>query len=476
MIPAAGARDRELLVGLTLGLYATAIALTPGVVPKVALCAPLVLIPLAWRLLATSTAWLTLFFVCALLTQPLPIRLGDSGPHVALLMAGVGLFIGLLRLSEWRFLADPLASSILTLWLVFASSVALAALYSGPAVAAGSLARVLLFGISIYVFLYVRDGPFSPQPSQAFRGIRWLFWAAVLSTLFACVDFYFQFPTPTGIERQFIWLDTGVYRRAQGVFYEASTLGNLCAFFLVMIAVAMFRLPSRDREGAIHPFSRLALFSGGAVLATALVLSFSRASLLNLATALLVLLWLHRNRIRWRRLAIGGVGLCAGAGAILLAAFPSFTTMARLRLFNSLQYFFESPNAVLSGRVTSWQTLLGFLGANPWHSLLGVGYKTLPYSDFIGVTAIGDNTYLTLLVETGIVGLAAVIALNIAILVYAYRASRSAVPLRSFCGTWMLCFWAGQVVQMFSADLLTYWRVLPVYMFVLALAVREETR
>jgi O-antigen ligase len=469
MIPAAGAPDRrELLVGLTLGLYATAIALVPGVVPKAVLCAPLLLIPLAWRLLATSTAWLTLFFFCALLTPPLPIRLGDSGPHVALLMAGAGLFIGLLRLSEWHFLADPLATSLVALWLVFACSLPLAAFYSGPAVAAGSLARVLLFGISIYVFLYVRDGPFRAAPSQAFRAILFLFWAAVVSALFACVDFYFQFPTPTGIERQFIWLDTGVYRRAQGVFYEASTLGNLCAFFLVMIAVAMFR-PKRDQ-----PISRFAFFAGGAVLATALVLSFSRASLMNLAVALLVLLWLQRDRIRWRRLAIGVGLLSAGAGAILLAAFRSFTAMARLRLFNSLQYFFESPNAVLSGRVTSWQTLLSFLGANPWHALLGVGYKTLPYSDFIGATAIGDNTYLTLLVETGVVGLAAVIALNIAILVYAYRASRSSVPLRSFCGTWMLCFWAGQVVQMFSADLLTYWRVLPVYFFVLALAVGQE--
>jgi O-antigen ligase len=105
-----------------------------------------------------------------------------------------------------------------------------------------------------------------------------------------------------------------------------------------------------------------------------------------------------------------------------------------------------------------------------------VGYKTLPYSDFIGATAVGDNTYLTLLVETGVVGLAAVIALNGAILVYAYRAARSASPLRSFCGTWMACFWTGQVVQMFSADLLTYWRVLPVYFFVLALAVREEAQ
>ena len=126
---------------------------------------------------------------------------------------------------------------------------------------------------------------------------------------------------------------------------------------------------------------------------------------------------------------------------------------------------------MLSGRVQSWRTLLHFLASNPLHLLAGVGYKTLPYSDFIGTTAIGDNTYLTLLAETGILGLAAVVLLNAAILVRAYRAARSADDLRSFCGIWMLCFWSGQVVQMFSADLLTYWRILPVYFFVLALAV-----
>jgi O-antigen ligase len=477
MIPSARLRDRrELLVGLGLGLYATAVALTPGVVPKAVLCAPLVLIPLAWRLLATSTAWLTLFLACALLTPPLPIRLGDSGPHVALLIAGAGLFIGLLRLSEWRFRADPLAASLLAIWFVFACSVSLAAFYSGPTVAAGSLVRVLLFGISIYVFLYVRDGPFRARPEQELRAIQFLYWAGVLSALFACVDFYFQFPTPAGYEQQFIWLDTGVYRRAQGVFYEASTLGNLCAFFLEMIAVALFRPQSVFKQRPDQPVSRLALFSGGAVLATALVLSFSRASLVNLGVALTVLLWLHRKQIRWRRLGIGVVSFGACAAAILMAAFPAFTGMAWLRLFNALQYFSESPNMVLSGRVASWQTLLNFLASNPWHAILGVGYKTLPYSDFIGATAVGDNTYLTLLVETGVLGLAAVVALNAAVLIYAYRAARSANPLRSFCGTWMACFWTGQVVQMFSADLLTYWRVLPVYFFVLALSVREEAR
>jgi O-antigen ligase len=470
MIPAAATPGRrELWIGLALGLYATAIALTPGVVSKAVLCAPLIVIPLAWRMLATSTAWLALFFACALLAPPLPIRLGDSGPHVALLVAGAGLFIGVLRLPEWRFRVDLLAGSMLAIWFVFACSVTLAAVYSGPTVAAGSMARVLLFGISIYVFLYVRDGPFRTRPEQEFRAIRFLFWAGVLSALFACVDFYFQFPTPAGYEQQFIWLDTGVYRRAQGVFYEASTLGNLCAFFLEMIAVALFRTKP-DR-----PFSLLALISGGAILASALVLSFSRASLVNLAVAVVVLLWLHRKQIRWRRLVTSVVIFSASAGGILWAAFPAFTGMAWLRLFNALQYFSESPNTVLSGRVTSWQTLLSFLAANPWHALLGVGYKTLPYSDFIGGTAVGDNTYLTLLVETGMVGLAAVLALNCAVLIYAWRAAQSTSPLRSFCGAWILCFWTGQIVQMFSADLLTYWRVLPVYFFVLAMGVREET-
>ena len=469
MIPTASARERrEVLAGLALGLYATAVAVTPGPWTKAVLCAPLLLIPLLWRLVATPAAWLALFFACAFLTPPLPIRLGDSGPHAALLIAGVGLFIGLLRLSEWRFRPDALALSLLALWTVCAASLSWAALYSGLAIAAGSLARVILFGISIYVFLYVRDGPFAASEQQSFHWIRLLFWAAALSALFACVDFYFQFPAPAGYEPQFIWLDSGVYRRAQGVFYEASTLGNFCVFFLEMIAVALFR-PKRDQ-----PFSRLELFAGGGVLAVALVLSFSRSSLVNLAIAMVVLLWLHRRRIRWQRFLVSVALVGAAAGAILMSAFPVFIGMAWLRLFNAFQYFFESPNAVLSGRIQSWQMLVTFLASNPWHALLGVGYKTLPYSDFIGTTAIGDNTYLTLLVETGILGLGAVIAVNCVMLGVAYRAARSSGSLASFCGTWVLCFWAGEVVQMFSADLLTYWRVLPVYLFVLALAVREE--
>ena len=453
---------REALAGLAVGIYAALVALTPGIGAKAVLCAPLIAIPLAWPILRTPRAWLALFLACALLLPPLPIQLGDSGPHIALLFAAAGLLVGLLRLLEWRFEIDWLAGSILTFVAIILASIAMALIYSGLAIAAASFARVLLMGISAYVFLYVSQGPGRMQAAQGFRWIRWLFRAAALSALFACVDFYCQFPAPAGYEQQFIWLDTGVFRRAQGVFYEASTLGNLCAFFLVMIAVCLFRTRSA------HSFSLFTLLAGGSVLAVALVFSYSRASLINLAVAMAVLVWFHRDRIRWRRVGLATVILTGGL-ALLGAASPVFSAAYWQRLGAAFQFFLESPDTVLSGRVQSWQTLLHFLTSQPLHMLAGVGYKTLPYSDFIGASAIGDNTYLTLLAETGVLGLAAVAVLNAAILARAYRAARASDDLRSFCGVWMLCFWSGQVVQMFSADLLTYWRILPVYFFVLAL-------
>jgi O-antigen ligase len=159
---------------------------------------------------------------------------------------------------------------------------------------------------------------------------------------------------------------------------------------------------------------------------------------------------------------------------LLRALFPEFAEAYWLRLTASAQYFFSETEGVLSGRVGSWRAVLAFLAEHPWHAILGVGYKTLPYSDYLGRTVITDNMYLSLLAETGIVGLGAMLWLSLEILRAARRAARSADSRRSFFGTWIFAFWAGQMVQMFSGDLLTYWRVMPLYFWVLALAVRDE--
>ncbi|HEV2689703.1 MAG TPA: hypothetical protein VGV35_14170, partial [Bryobacteraceae bacterium] len=177
--------SRQLLIGAALGVYAALAMLMPGRVGKIVLAAPILLLPIAWPILAFPNTWLALFLACALLAPPLPIALGDTGPHVALLFAAVGLLVGLLRLAEWRFTIDPPAVTLLSLWIILLASVSMAALYSGPAIAAASFARVLLFGISVYVFLFVRDGPGRVDSGQSVRALRLLYWAAAVSALFA---------------------------------------------------------------------------------------------------------------------------------------------------------------------------------------------------------------------------------------------------------------------------------------------------
>jgi hypothetical protein len=438
-----------------LGAWAAAIATAPSIAAKALLAAPALILPALWWVLQHPARWLVLFFAAALLLPPLPFPIGDSGPHPSLVFAALGLFLGVLWLADWRLIPSGLNASFATLFGVLLASVAAAAVYSGAVAAAGSLVRVALFGISIYVFFYGAYGP--GRTANARRSVRLLYGAASLAALFACVDFYYQFPAPAGYGPQFVWLDSGVYRRAQGLFYEASTLGNFCAFFLVMIAVAF------TRPRAESPVSRKALLAGGTVFFAALVLSYSRGSLVNVAVALAVLAWTNRRRLPWVR-----VSLLAGVGALVTWwIFPTFAQAYWTRLSNSAEYLFTATEGVLSGRVASWSTLAAWIAANPWQAFFGIGYKTLPYTQYLSSPVVADNMYLSLLVETGVAGLAALIWLNVAILRAAARSAQ-----QSFFGVWMLCFWSGQVVQMASGDLLTYWRVLPVYFWILALAVR----
>ncbi|MBV9771711.1 MAG: O-antigen ligase family protein [Bryobacterales bacterium] len=466
-------RGRELprnywIAGL-LGAYACVISASQTPLAAACWSAPLLAIPLVLWTIQTASRWLGCFFFAALLLPPLRFPIGNSGVHVGLAFAGLGLVAGAFRLGEWRLKRNFLTFAIALFFLVLLTSSALAVFYSGLSVAAGSLARVLLFAIPVYVFLYSAYGPRSvpgdAKSEYGLIGARRLYGLGVLSALFACVDFYYQFPAPAGYGPQFIWLDSGTYRRAQGVFYEASTLGNLCAFFLIMIAVTL------GRERRRHLISRWALWLGAPILFAALLLSYSRGSLLNLFVALATLLYVERSRIRTGTL-LTIVATCLAAGSVVAwQLFPEATWNYWLRLAH-LQFFFSQPESVLSGRLANWQAITAFLMAHPWNAVLGIGYKTLPYSDYIGQTIIADNMYLSLLVETGIIGLAAFFLLNGAILRAAWRAMRRDDSQASFFGTWIFCFWIGQCFQMFSADLLTYWRVLPLYFWVLAMAVR----
>lgn len=412
------------------------------------------------------SAWIRLLLVTAALAPPLPLALGDSGPHVAILFAAVGVCAAVVRPAEWELRFSFLNTALLCWWATLALSIGPALVWSGPRIAAGSAARIALAGIALLVFFAASQGPDRVTDARTRRTVQVLFAVAVGAAAFACLDFRFQFPAPAGYGAQYVWLDSGVYRRAQGLFYEASTLGNFCAFFLLMAAVA-FVGPAEQR---IVP--RKWLGAGAVILSAALFASYSRASLLNVAVGTAVLAALEWRRwFRIRKLALVA-GLAALTMVVLWRAAPEFAASYWGRLMFSLSDLGARPDRVLSGRLASWETLAGFAGDHPGQVLVGIGYKTLAYTEHLGQPVIADNAYVSALIETGLLGLCALIALNAAILAAAWRAAKGS---NAFFGRWMLCFWAGEMVQMLSGDILTYWRVLPFYFWVLAHVARSSS-
>ena len=102
---------------------------------------------------------MTVFLIAAVTLPPLPIAIGGSGPHPALLVAMVGLLCGLVFLRGWRIPTDSLSRALIVFFAILLFSVAPAMVYSGIEVGAATLARVMMFGISVYLFFYITAGP-----------------------------------------------------------------------------------------------------------------------------------------------------------------------------------------------------------------------------------------------------------------------------------------------------------------------------
>ena len=461
-------RLSRFVAALAIGLCAGLLSLGSTKVIWIALAA-FCFAPFVWYGFCKPKLWPLLFCGAAILFPPLPFPIGDSGVHVSIVIASAGLMAGLARLPEWRIERNGLNLALAGLVGALAVSLGFAALYSGLALAVASAARLALFACGVFVYFTASQGPGIVDQTQAERSARWLFGIAVAAALFGCVDFVYQLPAPAGFGAQFIWLGSGVYRRAQGLFYDASALGNFCAFFLLMCIVA---LAHRQRK-----ILSAGVASAGAVLfLTTLLLSFSRAPLLAAAIGCAALAVLEKDR--WARsrasprMLLAVAALAVMAVTVFAVAFPEFAAGYWARAGVDWDSIFTSPDTVLSGRLESWQSIGGFIQEHPWQVLAGIGYKTLPYSDHFGKPVVADNMYLSMLVETGVFGLCSLVAVNVAILVAGYRAAKRG----SFFGKWIFCFWAGETFQMFAGDILTFWRVLPMYFWVLAQAAREAAK
>jgi O-antigen ligase len=456
---------RGLTVALGIGLCAGLVPLIFSLAGAAAMAvwipvAILLCAPVCWYAFFHARRWPLLFCAAAILLPPVPFPIGDSGAHASVAIAALGMLAGLARIREWRVEKSALNMALGALGAAFALSLGFAVLYSGWAIAAGSAVRLFLFCIGVYVYFVVSQGPGVETRGQARTTARWIFAVAAAAALFGCVDFFYQLPAPAGFGAQYIWLDSGVYRRAQGLFYDASALGNFCAFFLVGSVVVL----AQARGKRILP---TAVAGGGVMLfLAALLVSYSRGSMMTATIGCLVLAILERRRWAKGRTYLV-LALAAATAAAFLLAYPSFA-MAYWARFETISSI--SPDAVFSGRLESWGAIGGFIADHPLQTFFGIGYKTLPYTQHFGQPVIADNMYLSVLVEAGVFGLLALLAVNWGIVKASARAARGG----SFFGRWMLCFWVGEMFQMLTGDVLTFWRVLPVYFWVLAQAVRER--
>ena len=454
-----------LLPGLVVGVIAAGVGVCPEPLGVLVAFVVVLLAAFAWWAWGGYDRWFVGFAVATCLFPPLPIALGTTGPHIALVAALLGLWIGMARLTAWRIRNEPLPIALVGFWLVLGLSLSLAAMDSGVSVVAIGFARFGLLGISAYTFYYFAYCPPGNGTPRLDWWIRLLFGLAVAAAAFACIDFYFQWPPPAGFGEQYVWLNDGRSRRAQGLFYEATTLGNFCAFFLLLVGVVWVR---RGSEPAL--LGRWTMAAGAIALATALLFSFSRSSLLALLVSGCALLFMERRDVRIDRWLAVTFAAVVGALTIAFLLAPDFTEAYFLRLWFTATDLFARPEIWLSGRWSNWSLLLNFLAEHPEKLLLGIGYGTLPHADVFGRTVVGDNMYLSTLVETGILGVAAMGAFLATLIGTTYRISRSDDTTASLVGTWLFCFWVGQLAQMLSVDVLTFWRVLPLYLGLLGMA------
>ena len=414
-------------------------------------------VPAVWYALSVEFGWIRAFFATALLLPPLALPWGDSGPHVAAVFAVTGAIAMLGQGGLPRLLQSPVGMALTAYLGALALSIGFACFYSGIAIGGNSAIRVGLFGISVLAYLAANR-----RDTQT---MRVLLPAACAAAAIGCADYWFQLPAPAGYGPQYVWLDSGVYRRAQGFFYESSTLGTFCAFFLTMIAVVIV-------TGRWSRSARIALFPAAAVFGLAMLLSYSRGAIVCTLVAFSTLAILERRRWLRPRTMIGAAVCLIVVACAFAFIFPEFAQSYVARLAFTFENAASRPDRVLSGRLENWSTLIAFITAHPWQVVAGIGYKTLAYTEYLGRPVVADNAYLSALIETGIAGVLSLAALNAAIIRTAWKVARNA---GTFYAKWIFCFWTGFSVQMLSGDVLTYWRILPLFFWVLGQAIEEAS-
>jgi O-antigen ligase len=150
-----------------------------------------------------------------------------------------------------------------------------------------------------------------------------------------------------------------------------------------------------------------------------------------------------------------------------------YLVSARLgRLFQIL----DDPNYATSGRYDTWVRVLSIMRDQPQYLVFGIGYKTLPVTRLFHGEIVTDNGYLSLLLETGIVGLTGFVLYSCGILKVFVRLARTARGIPAFWATVLFSLWCGELVLFMAADAYSYWRNMAVIAGLMALTLNLAER
>lgn len=396
-------------------------------------------------------------------------RFGETPIYVSTFLAPIGLAIVLARLPDFRFQLDPIAKGLGLFLAATALSLPFAFWFSSVEVGNASTFRWLLVAQAALIYLLVRGG----APAREGRAERWLLpillTAATFSAAYGIVDFYWPIALPHPAADQYIWLGSGVLRRAQGVIYEASSFANLCGFFLLIVSAAF--LTRQERViGIARPWLLLLI----PILSLAVFVSFSRSSWGNVAVGLLAFA-LITGKARFRRGAVLLLALAVPLGVLWFYTPELWGYLVNARL-GYLAQIFSDPNLASSGRSETWTRVLAIIQDHPQYLVIGVGYKTLPYTRLFREEIITDNGYLSLLLETGVLGLGSFLLLSAAILRTFGKLARQSERSLSFWSALLFSFWCGELVHMLAADAHTYWRNMVLFLAMMAFTLNRAER
>ena len=444
--------------------------LAPHPIYPMAIAATVAFAVFALKAIREPLALAAAFLLSIILLPPFySDALGETPVYLSTLLIPLGLVVILVRFPDFKFRIDPVARGLLVFLLASGLSLPFGWWLSGVQVGNQGFLRWLMLSQAALIYFLIRGGGCERETRLEKHLIPVLIIAAVATAAYGIFDFVWPVPIPHPAADQFIWMRTSIIRRAQGVFYEAGNFGNMCAFFLVLVA-AIF-VTKREREIRIPNILSL-IFT--ATLSIAVFVSFTRSTWISVLVAAAAFVAVAKD-VQWRRLPLLLAAL--GAPVFLLPFYSqglwSYLITARL---GYLAQLFADPNLASSGRFDTWNAVLSLVASHPQYLLFGIGYKTLPITRLFHNPMITDNGFLNLVLECGVVGLGGFLFFSGAIFLTFFRCARQATGAIAFWGAFLFAFWCGEWTQMAAVDAYTYWRNMAVFLGVMAFAMNRIER